>query len=105
MDGETGIRNILNSVEVEARQLLVVDQRTDYGDVRRHLYNFAWSQFDCEFDDHEAYKDQVIDKAKRIIDDWIVIAYDLTKHSASIQLPPRGGWPNRNRPKRNRPRR
>ena len=94
------IRNILKGVEDEARQLLAVNQRTDYVDVRSHLYNVAWSQFDSESDDHEVYKDRVILAVKRIIDDWIIIAYDLTKQSTSNRLPPRGRWRGRNRPHR-----
>ena len=71
---EARIRSILNSVEDEAYQLLVVNQRSDYGDVEVQLYNVAWSQFNSESDDHEEYRCLVIDAAKRIIDDWIVIA-------------------------------
>ena len=93
MNEETRIRNIRNIVEDEARQLLAVNQRTDYVDVRSHLYNVAWSQFDSESDDHEVYKDRVILAVKRIIDDWIIIAYDLTKQSmASNRSQPRESW-------------
>ena len=74
MDEESRMRIILKSVEDEAHQLLVVNQRRDYGDVEVQLYNVAWSHFNSEFDNHEAYRDRVVDATKRIIDDLIVIA-------------------------------
>ena len=74
---EERVNSILKSVGDEAHQLLIVNKRKDFGDVKIHLYKVAWSHSNSQCDSHVSFKNYVFPEAARLIDALVFRAANL----------------------------
>ena len=77
---EARVSSILKSVGDEAHQLLTVDERRDFSDVKIHLFDVAWSHFNSQYDSDVLFKNYIIPEAERLIDARVFRADNLLPH-------------------------